>query len=152
MLTAWLSSWYNGNNVQQAFIDSNEQYGETTTTTTTEEGDWVEIISATSSTKELKQHQSTKSATNNEPVIATTTIDSCDNNKTKTNTNSNSNKQLSRQERRAKARLAIREEKKQARKAAMTIKRSNSRITTKGLASTASVSSCLPSAPLTTAN
>ncbi|KAI7904850.1 uncharacterized protein BX663DRAFT_550479 [Cokeromyces recurvatus] len=144
MFSAWLSSWYNGNNVQQqAFINSYEQQQRYEETTTTVEGDWVEIIS--SSTEKLEEQPIITSK-----VLPITTIDSTINHDSnKINTNS---KPLSRQERRAKARLALREEKKQARKTAMALKRSNTRITAKGLSSSTSTSSCLPSTPLTTTN
>jgi hypothetical protein len=116
MLPNWLSSWYQQHNVHQLQEPFHDQYEPAE-----EDGDWIEVI-----TPNTKRHQPIPES-NNHAVISDLSIQP-----------EVATKALSRQERRAMARSAIREQKKQARISAMTVGRN------RGLAS----STCLPSSPL----
>ncbi|CEP18007.1 hypothetical protein [Parasitella parasitica] len=134
MLTNWLSSWYQQNEQQQQ-LEQQESSFHNIEQTVGEGGeeDWVQVI-----TPSVRHSKPSKDAVAVVPNSVTTIADS---NMTSTTDNGNNIKGLSRQERRAKARLAVRELKKQARNAAMVTNRNK-----KGLAS----STCLPTSPLTT--
>ncbi|KAI8643638.1 hypothetical protein BD408DRAFT_414617 [Parasitella parasitica] len=136
MLTNWLSSWYQQNEQQQQQqqLEQQESSFHNIEQTVGEGGeeDWVQVI--TPSVRQPKLSNDTVAVVPN----SVTTI--ADSNMTSTIDNDKNMKGLSRQERRAKARLAVREMKKQARNTAMASNRSK-----KGLAS----STCLPTSPLT---
>ncbi|CAO0799259.1 unnamed protein product [Mucor circinelloides] len=162
MLSNWLSSWYQQNEQQQqqqqrqSQQESSFQHIEQTVG---EEEDWVQVITPSirqqkppSDTVAMVPHSvttiadsnmtsatatanATATATATATAITTPTLPSvvpCN--------NDGNVKGLSRQERRAKARFAVREMKKQARNAAMVTGRNK-----KGLAS----STCLPTSPIT---
>ena len=130
MLPLWLSSWYQQQQlqVQEPFHDQYEAVDE--------DGDWVEVI--TPSTKrrqpptppQTKPHVSSNDRT--ESKVTTNTMEPI--------VNEPVVKGLSRQERRAMARLSLKEQKKQARNANMMLNCNRN---------SALVSSCLPSATLT---
>lgn len=103
MLPHWLSSWYPQQQVQsqEPFHDQYEAVDE--------EGDWVQVI-----TPSVKRRQPTQEMnTPVEPIHHETT----------TTVTEPVVKGLSRQERRAKARFAVKDKKKQARTVAMVLSR-----------------------------
>lgn len=134
MLSNWLSSWYQQNEQQQQqHLQQESSFNNIEQTVGgEEEEDWVQII--TPSIRQQKPlHDTITMIPNSVKTIA-------DSNMTSNTTATDNIKGVSRQERRAKARLAVREMKKQARNAAMVSSRNK-----KGLAS----STCLPTSPLT---
>ncbi|GAN00974.1 hypothetical protein MAM1_0003d00402 [Mucor ambiguus] len=152
MLSNWLSSWYQQNEQQQQQRQSQQESSFQHIEQTVGEGeeDWVQVITPSirqqkppSDTVAMVPHSVTTIADSNmisdtastsAAIIATPTTCNA------ASTNDGNLKGLSRQERRAKARFAVREMKKQARNAAMVTGRNR-----KGLAS----STCLPASPIT---
>ncbi|OAD02410.1 hypothetical protein MUCCIDRAFT_156523 [Mucor lusitanicus CBS 277.49] len=160
MLSNWLSSWYQQNEQQQQQQRQSQQessFQHIEQTVGEGEEDWVQVITPSvrqqkppSDTVAIVPHSVTTIADSNmtsatatataaapapaPATIATPTTSSA------ASTNDGNVKGLSRQERRAKARFAVREMKKQARNAAMVTGRNK-----KGLAS----STCLPASPIT---
>jgi hypothetical protein len=132
MLSNWLSSWYQQNEQQQQLQQESSFSNIEQTVGGGEEEDWVQII-----TPSIRQQKPLQDTITMVPNSVKTIADS---NMTSSTTTTDNIKGLSRQERRAKARLAVREMKKQARNAVMVSNRNK-----KGLAS----STCLPTSPLT---
>jgi hypothetical protein len=143
MLPLWLSSWYQYQQAQsqQPF---NDQYIEAAAD---EEGDWVEVITPSIKSSNRRQppqvqpHQKTSEVVeatspptpaadimikigNKSSSSASTTVTPFPTVVTTTTAAEPVVKGLSRQERRAHARFAVREKKKQARNAAMVLNRS----------------------------
>lgn len=161
MISSWLTSWYQQNEQQQQESQLQEPFNDEYKTT----DDWVEVI--TPSMKQAPEKdapiktwpEKTVDEVRNKVVQENKVIseyqaveEEAPVKENKTTTVSKEvveedifgGKKLSRQERRAKARFAAREIKKQARNAAMVINRNRG----KGLA----VSACLPAAPLAATN
>lgn len=111
MLPLWLSSWYQHQQAQSQ-EPFNDQYE-----AAEGEGDWVEVI-----TPSIKRRQPIKNDETN-VVPITEPIESSSSAST-TAVMDPVVKGLSRQERRAKARFAVRDKKKQARSVAMVLNRS----------------------------
>ncbi|KAK4520752.1 uncharacterized protein ATC70_006632 [Mucor velutinosus] len=157
MLSNWLSSWYQQNEQQQQQQQRQSQqessFQHIEQTVGEGEEDWVQVITPsirqqkpTSDTVAMVPHSVTTiadsnmtSATASATASAATSATSASISNASSNNDGNI-KGLSRQERRAKARFAVREMKKQARNAAMVTGRNK-----KGLAS----STCLPASPIT---
>ncbi|KAL7314851.1 hypothetical protein PS15m_006367 [Mucor circinelloides] len=153
MLSNWLSSWYQQNEQQQQRQSQQESSFQHIEQSVGEEEDWVQVITPSirqqkppSDTVAMVPHSvitiadsnmtsATATATATATTITAPTLPSA-----VPNNNDGNVKGLSRQERRAKARFAVREMKKQARNAAMVTGRNK-----KGLAS----STCLPTSPIT---
>lgn len=110
MLPLWLSSWYQHQQVQSQ-EPFNDQYE-----AADGEGDWVEVI-----TPSIKRRQPIKNDKHNEVPIPES-IESSSSASTSAVMDPVV-KGLSRQERRAKARFAVKDKKKQARSAAMVLNR-----------------------------
>ncbi|CAO3610477.1 unnamed protein product [Mucor fragilis] len=142
MLSNWLSSWYQQNEQQQRQSQQESSFQHIEQTIGEGEEDWVQVI--TPSVRQQKPPSDTVAMVPHSVItIADSNMTSATAAPTTSNAASNSDgnvKGLSRQERRAKARFAVREIKKQARNAAMVTGRNK-----KGLAS----STCLPASPIT---
>ena len=162
MLSNWLSSWYQQNEQQQQQQRQSQQessFQHIEQTVGEGEEDWVQVITPSirqqkppSDTVAMVPHSVTTIADSNmtsatavtttttSVTAAATTATTAPTTPNAVSNNDGNVKGLSRQERRAKARFAVREIKKQARNAAMVTGRNK-----KGLAS----STCLPASPIT---